>query len=217
MDDGHRSVYDADFFVAWEKLADQIKFSFQAAESEAESRPLATQQVRYVLANISIAYFLDEIGQGDLAAHFHFLAEAMNDLVDGIPHPLFKVEAPSKRGRQPDTSAIWRIRSTVCIGIEFLIAGGMSDDGAIQFVAKKHKKELASLLRPNADLKSSIKTWLKSFANDDVRNEVALSSYKQEAAHLETLRLKYTGDQIRGVGEHLVAKAAERASSLVKI
>ena len=152
------------------------------------------------------------------ADRFHFLAEAMQDLVEGLPHPLFKVEALSnKRGRHPDPSAVWRIRSNVCIGVELLMAGGMDEDAAIKFVANKHKKAFKNLLRPNAELRSSITTWRKAFANDEVRNDVALSSYKEGMVLLPSFRQQCTGEQFRRAGETVSEKAAERAATLAGI
>jgi hypothetical protein len=212
--DQERSMYTPEFFMAWEKMTGSVENAFRyVGDGSEQNRPIALHQTRYVLASLAMAQLFKDLEQQELAAQFHFLAEAMQDLVDGIAHPLFKVEAPSRPGRQPDTSVVWRIRSSVCIGIEFLIAGGMKDDEAVQFVAKKHKKALTKILRPNAELKSSLKTWLKSFANDEVRNDVALASYKEGIARLTGLRSKYTGEQIRSAGENLVASAAERALS----
>lgn len=212
------SAYDQGFFAAWEKFAEEISLVFKAGGDDSKDRPLATVQTRYVLANLALAQLMKSIGQQDTADRFHFLAEAMQDLVDGLPHPLFKVEAPSnKRGRHPDSSAVWRIRSNVCIGVELFIAGGMDEDEAIKLVVNKHKNALKNLLRPNAELRSSIKTWLKAFANDEVRNEVALSSYKEGMALLPSFRQQCTGEQFRRAGERMSEKAAERASTLVGI
>lgn len=218
MDHDHLSVYDSDFFVAWEKFAGDISRAFYEAADDAITRPLATQQARYTVAIIRVAELLTAVGEREIANKFYALAEALNDLVEGIPHPLFKVEVSTgKRGRRPDTSAIWRIRSSVCIGIEFMKAGGMVEDDAIAQVSKAHKVALTNLLRTNTEIKSSIKTWLKSFANDEVRNEVALSSYKHGVAPLSSLRMKFTGEQIRHVGERLISDAAKWASSIDKI
>lgn len=218
MDHDLLSVYDSGFFIAWERFAGDISRAFYEATDDAITRPLATQQARYTVAIIRVAELLTAVGEKEIANRFYVLAEALNDLVEGIPHPLFKVETPTnKRGRKPDTSAIWRIRSNVCIAIEFMKAGGMTEDDAIAQVSKAHKAALVNLLRPNTEIKSSIKTWLKSFANDEVRNEVALSSYKHGVAPLSSLRLKFSGDQIRHVGEQLILDAAKWASSIVKI
>jgi hypothetical protein len=218
MDRDYPSAYSSDFFVAWEKFASEIQRAFNAAADDVGLNPLSMQQVRYSVAIIRVAELLKAVGQKEISDHFYVLAEAMNDLVDGVPHPLFKAGSPSgKRGRKPDTGAVWRIRASVCVGIELLKVGGMDEDDAIKQTAKIHKKDLSRLLRPNADLNSSIKTWLKSFANDEIRNEVALSSYKRAMAPLPFLPLRFSGDQIRHAGEQWIKSAADWTSSLVKI
>ena len=97
------------------------------------------------------------------------------------------------------------------------MAGGMDEDAAIKFVANKHKKAFKNLLRPNAELRSSIKTWRKAFANDEVRNDVALSSYKEGMVLLPSFRQQCTGEQFRRAGETVSEKAAERAATLAGI
>lgn len=214
MDD-ELNVYGSDFRPAWEEFAKEMERAFHPKAGDPENRPLATQQVRYVLASMAIADLLDRVGSHGLAEHFHFLAAAMNDLVEGIPHPLFRTEIPSGRGRHADTSAVWDIRSSVCVSIELLLAGGMDEESAIQLIVSKHGKAFQKLLRSKADLKSSIKNWMKSFANDEVRNELALSTYKAGMDLFSTLKSKHSGDLFRQVGEAMAAKAAERASALV--
>jgi len=212
------SLYDEKFFTAWEKFAEEIVLVFEAASADSAGRPLATVQTRYVLANLALAHLMKSLGKEHIAEQFHLLAEAMQDLVEGLPHPLFKVEVPEKkRGRHPDSSAVWRIRSNVCIGIELLMAGGLDEEAAISLVVKKHKKALGNLLRPNAEILSSIRTWLKAFANDEVRNEVALSSYKEGLTLLPSLKQKFSGDQFLRAGETVSEKAAQRAAALVGI
>jgi hypothetical protein len=115
------SIYDDDFFKAWETFADQIKLVFQCGGPEAEARPIATKQTQYVLASMALARLLKDAGQPETAAHFHTLAQALQDVVEGVSHPLFKVEkidkhAAGKRGRQNDTSETWGIRSRLCLG-----------------------------------------------------------------------------------------------------
>lgn len=213
----NQDLPELDFTSAWKSCADQMKFAFEVPDSQAEEQPLASQQSRYVLAIMSFAFFLDQVGQRDIAHHFHFLAEAMNDLGDGIPHPLFSISAPDgKGGRKQDTSAVWRTRSIICVGIESMKAGGVTEEDAIKQISKVYRRALVNLLRPSAGLESSIRTWMKSFANDEVRNEIALSTYKQGLSGLSLYRSKFTGEELRLAGERLVSDAAKRASSLVR-
>ncbi len=216
------SVYSSEFFKTWETFADEINLVFQAGAAEAQTRPIAVKQTQYILANLAIAKLLRDVGQPQVAAHFHTMAEALQDVVEGISHPLFKVEkidklAAGKRGRQNDTSETWRIRSSLCIGVEFLIAGGLDQSAAVAFVVKKHRTQLTNLLRPGTDLKSSLPTWLKTFATDATSNVVALSSYKEGMRGLSEIRAHEAPQNIRLVGERLVEAAAVRAAKLIKI
>jgi len=221
MTDGN-SIYDAEFFAAWETFADQIKLVLRDGWPEAVEQPIATKQTQYVLANLAIAKLLEDVGQPEAAAPFHTLAEALQDVVEGISHPLFKVEkidihAPAKRGRQHDTSETWRGRSSLCIGIEFLIAGGLSQDEAVAFAIRKHRMQLIKLLRPGTDLKSSLPTWLKTFATDGTNNDVALSGYKHGMKRLAQFRACRPQSDVRVFGEKLVASAAADAAKLIRI
>jgi hypothetical protein len=225
-DDDYVSIYNAAFFKAWKTFNDEIGRVFNCEVAEQEARPVATKQTRYVLANLAIADLFYDIGQRETAAHFHKLAEALQNVVEGINHPLFKVEkadrdAAGKRGRQHDTSETWRIRASLCIGIEFLIASDTDKDNArenaISFVDRKHRKQLVKLLRPGTNLKSSLRTWLKTFATDATTNRAALDAYKTGIEGLSAAQTTYTAAQIRSAGERLVSVAAERAADVVKI
>jgi hypothetical protein len=125
--------------------------------------------------------------------------------------------AAGKRGRQNDTSETWRIRSSLCLGVEFLKAGGLDQGAAVAFVVKKHRIQLTSLLRPGTDLKSSLPTWLKTFATDATSNVVALSSYKEGMRGLSEVCAHEAPPNIRLAGERLVEAAAARAAKLIKI
>jgi hypothetical protein len=77
--------------------------------------------------------------------------------------------------------------------------------------------QLIKLLRPGTNLKSSLETWLKTFATDATTNEAALSNYKEGMERLAEIRAFRTGSDIQTVGEHLVARAAESAAKLTRI
>jgi hypothetical protein len=222
MESENPSLYGPEFFAAWETFADEIKLVFQYGAQEAKTRPIAVKQTQYVLANMAIAKLLRDVGQPETAAPFHILAEALQDLVEGVSHPLFKIEkidksAPAKRGRQNDTSETWRVRASICIGIQYLIAGELDQDKAVAFVVRKYKMSLSKLLRPGSDLKSSISTWLKSFATDEVSNEVALSSYKAGIQHIEEILALKDTNTLRELGAKLIEAAACRAAHTTKI
>ena len=165
-----------------------------------------------------LAKFLKQVGERDKADKFYQFAEALQDRVDGIRHPMFEIERPKGRvGRDRDTSAVWRVRASLSIGLEFMIAGGMDPEAAIALIVKQHQRKLAKLTRPGADLKRSIQTWRKSFANDAVSNNTALSIYKDGMKNLKFALSKHPGDNVRAAGERLVMGAAERSTRLPRI
>lgn len=88
MDHDRLSVYDSDFFIAWEKFAGDISRAFYEAAGDEIIRPLATQQARYTVAVIRVAELLTAVGEKEIANKFYVLAEAMNDLVEGDLPPL---------------------------------------------------------------------------------------------------------------------------------
>lgn len=221
MTDGP-SIYGAEFFAAWETFADEIKLVLRDGWPEAVERPIATKQSQYVLANMAIARLMRDVGQTETANHFVTLAEALQDVVEGINHPLFEVQkidkhTAGKRGRKHDTSETWRVRSSLCIGVQFLIAGGLDQDAAVAFVIRKYRLQLTKLLRPGTDLKSSLPTWLKTFATDATNNDVALSNYKHGMTRLAEYRARQPQSDVRDFGEKLVAMAAADAANLVRI
>jgi hypothetical protein len=215
MDDEELSLYQPEFFLAWETFVERIEEAFESEQVAAEEkRPLALQQTRYVLANMALATLFKNLGRQKTADKFHLLAEALEDVVGGVAHPLFKVETPTgKAGRRPDTSAVWRTRASVVLALEYILVGAGDADPILKDVAKRYRGQLASLQRPGTDLKSSLRTWIKSFATDEVRNEVALSSYKDGMRMLEAAKAQYTNAQLKSVGEKLLTTAAKRAES----
>jgi hypothetical protein len=215
MDDEELSLYQPEFFLAWETFVERIEEAFESEQVAAEEkRPLALQQTRYFLANMALATLFKTLGRQKTADKFHLLAEALEDVVGGVAHPLFKVETPTgKAGRRPDTSAVWRTRASVVLALEYILVGAGDADPILKDVAKRYRGQLASLQRPGTDLKSSLRTWIKSFTTDEVRNEVALSSYKDGMRMLEAAKAQYTNAQLKSVGEKLLTTAAKRAES----
>jgi hypothetical protein len=204
-----------EFFIAWATFLQEIKSAVRQAPMEEATRPLATMQTRAVLLNMATAKLLKAVGERDAASVLHQCAEALQDVVDGIPHSLFNIEEPAaKAGRRRDTSAVWRIRSNLCLGLEYMIAGGMKSEAAIDQIAKQHRTTLVKLHRPGTDLKSSIRTWRKSFTSYEVTNTVALAVHRDGMNNLKSAMARYSGDEIKAVGEKLVMAAAERSARL---
>ena len=216
------NVYSLDFFSVWETFTEELTDAFDLGGPDtpgaaaAAERPLAAEQMRYVLANLAIAKLLKSLDQKDTAAKFHFLAEAWQDTVDGIKRPIFQVERRNCGGRPYDASNIWRLRANLCVGLEFLIASGLDPATAIDFAIRKHKISLAKLQRPKTDINSSLKTWRKSFATENVQNNPALITYKDGIGLIEEIKSFKSSLEIRQMGERLIAKAANSAARLTQ-
>jgi hypothetical protein len=213
------SRYEPKFLAAWETFADKIQRIFNNGEQDAQTRPLAGTQDRYAIAIWAMAELLYAIGQRDPAMHFHLLAEALHDSAEGKNPPLFKVE--KKRGRKSDTSEIWRLRASLCIGIQYLIASSMEKDKAIAFVVRRYRTQLQRLRGQDrgqgSDLKSSIGTWLKTFATEEVRNDAAQWTYRKELQRLKEIKTSTDGIKLRQAGLNLIEKTAMRAAQALKI
>jgi hypothetical protein len=207
---------DPEFLAAYETFANNMEFAFGVGAGSEPDQPLATEQTRYVGATLSVASFLKAVGFDEPAAKFYLLAEAMLDVSAGLRHPLFAVENPkASGGRPPDTTAVWRTRSTLCIGLRYLMAGGnLKEDEAIDFAIKRHRDQLAKLQRPGSELATSIGGWMKQFATDAVQNQIALSHYKQSMSGLAAAQSNNSGIEVKQAGERRIAVAADLAASL---
>jgi hypothetical protein len=188
-----------------------------------KSAPPPAQTARldqYVRAILAVAELLYVIGQRDMAMRFHLLAEALQDRAEGKDHPLFAVQ--KRRGRHFDTSEIWRLRASLCIGIQYLIASGMEQEEAITYIVRKYRTQLQKKLlrrgsRPGSDLKSLIPTWLKTFASEEVRNDAAQWTYRKELQRLKEIKTSTDGTRLRQAGLNLIEKTAMRAAQARKI
>jgi hypothetical protein len=139
-----------------------------------------------------------------------------------IQPPLFKVEkadkhAAVKRGRKPDPTETQRIRAYLCVNIRYLIASGMKEDEAVNFVVRNYRAQFQNLLRPGADLAKSIPGWLKDFATDEISDEEALSIYKEGMGQLEEDQKSVGGAMLRRYGENMIGHTAFKAAQVIKI
>jgi hypothetical protein len=192
------------------------------AKGDAHTRPVAAKQKQYMLAISAVTKFLHTVGKDNTAAPFFLLAEAMQDLMEGKTHPLFKVQkadehAASKRGRQFDTTETWRLRASLCVGIQYLIASGMEQDEAVNLVVRKHRMQLQKLLRPGSDLETSIPTWLKTFATDATTNEDGLFTYKDGMRLLEEDKTSADGAKLRQFGANMIKTTVLLVPQVIKI
>lgn len=201
------------------KFLDDVTDAFKPQNLDENVGPLEAEQWQYMLASSSVAALLEEVGHKDAAVKFRLLAAAFHDVAEGSRHRLFLVEKPIKRGAQLDSTDVWHVRAQLCIGLQ-LFASGANETGkraakeaAIKF-AMKHRHKFERVLRPGAEFETSVRTWLKKFATDEVENELALQNYKAGMKRLATETGNSSREQKRQAGERLIALVAERASAL---
>lgn len=205
-------AYSDSFFQSWEAFADVLKETYDRPAADASDITLV-RQLRYSIVIGALGQLLEDLKEREIASEFHALSHAFMDVSEGIVDPIFvSQKKKKKRGRANDTTEQWALRASVVIGLQFLIAGELGEETAVK-TALKHKKGLASLLRPGTDLKSSVRTWLESFEAEKVTNELAVETYKEGMERLETLKHGFQEDVLRSLGEGLIKKAAERAAS----
>jgi hypothetical protein len=141
-----------------------------------------------------------------------------------IQSPLFKVEkvdkhAAAKRGRKFDPTETQRVRAYLCVGIQYLIASGVKEDKAVNFVVRNYRAQFKNLLRPKSDpdLKTSIKGWLKKFSTDEISDEEALSVYKDGMRLLKEDKTSAGGAMLQRCGENMIGATAFKAAQVIKI
>ncbi|MEH2576505.1 hypothetical protein [Bradyrhizobium sp. AZCC 1708] len=210
----HIKLYDKTFFRSWEAFVDRLKETYSDGPVPEDPKDtILLRQLRFSIALGAIGQLLEDRKERELAAEFHSLSIAFTDLAEeGVVNPLFASQKKSKRGRSKDSSELWVMRSSVVIGIKFMLAGELEEDAAYK-VALKYRKGLSGLLRPGAELKSSIKTWVESFEAEKVRNEIAVDAYKDGVERLELLKQGFLNEVLRHIGEGLIKSIAARASS----
>jgi hypothetical protein len=160
--------------------------------------------------------FLVESGELFLARRFMALSEALIDLPRGTTPPLLKAAKRSlKGGRTPDSTAIWKIRAYLCAGIQMMAAGDVKVSDAIASIVKKHRKDLSKLLRPNAQLKTSLLGWVNAFEMHEVDNAPASGHYQTYKRQLTVKKMKMPRDKLRMAGEATVLRAVYNAKVLL--
>jgi hypothetical protein len=206
---------------ALEALVDfvaELNLAFNATDPRESDLPFAARQLRYFRAMRAVGNLLESIGQRQFKGRFYELAEALHELAIGRPHPLFQIEDSLKQGsgRRHDRPEFWRIRANLCVGLRYLVAGGATEDDAINQTLEKYEKELKKLQRPGTkDFKKAIAGWLISLKDRNVSNSVALSVFEGGMSDLASLRLRLTGAELKKMGEELIKRSAEKAEELL--
>ena len=212
-----------ELLAALETFANEVQEILNNGEQDAETGPIAAKQKQYMFLDLAVAKLLRTIGRPGAAEPFLSSADAWRDVTERKIQPrLFKVEkidkhAPAKRGRKFDPTETQRIRAYLCVGIQYLIASGVKEDKAVSFAVRNYRAQFQNLLRPGADLETSIPSWLKDFATDEISDEEALSIYKEGMGQLKEDKTSVGGAMLRRRGENMIGNTAFKAAQVIKI
>jgi len=142
------------------------------------ARDAADERSQHAVAQLAVAQFLNQVGPDGLAHfadQFAKLAQALNDLDNGIRAPIFDL-ALVKRS---DRTEIWLARALVAIAVEILRQCGhsRSRESAAEWVAQKYPHleklitERGADLERSHDLKTTIISWCGDFSSPKIRNK----------------------------------------------
>jgi len=111
-----------------------------------DSEVIGRTRGRWVVAIQCVAGFLKRVGTGeDVSEQFATLAARIHDLNNGIQHPIW---IPTKtRGRRPDSTEIWHHRFRFAVALQCLITSGMKERDAANYLVRRYRKNIESLLR----------------------------------------------------------------------
>jgi hypothetical protein len=214
---------DPELLAALETFANEVQAIFSNDEQDAGAGLIAARQKQYMLASLAVPKLLRTIGRPAAAEPFLSLDDAWRDVVERKIQPrLFKVEKPdkhaaSKRGRKFDPTETQRVRAYLCVGLQYLIASGVKEDAAVNFVVQNYRAQFQNLLRPGADLAKSIPGWLKKFATDEINDEEALLIYKEEMGQLEEDKKSADRAMLRRYGVNMIGATAFKAAQIIPL
>ena len=98
---------------------------------------------------------------------------ALWDLERGVTHPMFKAE--KLEHGEPDSTDIWRSRTTLAIAFDYLMAAGVPSQDASKKISKTPGIE--KLLSKGAKAETSLINWRTRLREGTVANELALEQW----------------------------------------
>jgi hypothetical protein len=179
-----------------------------------EIAPPIEERMRFVIALMKLAKFLQATGIGDdVAQKFADMAGYLSGLESGIQHPV--LTATAKAGRALDRLDVWMVRVTAVNGLECLIRGGLSVEAAARSAATKYTS-LKLLLRPGdkIELKGSLISWRKKLLARSVSETVAQESFSSNYEFLKDTIEMMDAASRKAAGHKLLASAAAKADLL---
>jgi hypothetical protein len=201
------TAYTINLQRAFNDLLPKLKRAYgQPAGDAAEMRS------QHAVALLAIAGFLDRMGP-DYLAHFadQFanLAQALNDLDNGIRAPIFDL-ALAKRS---DQTQVWLARAHVALAVETMQRCGHSRKRAAKWAAKKHPDlkqlitESGSHIERSKSLEKVMISWCEDFSSHKIKNPQAARAYSEGLSKLKAWAPNCNSDQMQGEADRLLQKA----------
>jgi hypothetical protein len=179
---------------------------------------------QHAVAQLAVARFLNQVGPDYLAYfanQFANLAQALNDLDNGIRAPILDLALAKKRS---DRTEVWLARALVAGAVETKRGCGYdresgakwNRDSAAKWAAKKHPG-LEQLItesgsrRSETTLEKAIISWCEDFSSHKIRNKVAAGVYDK----LKAGALNCKSDQMEGEADRLLQEAVAFADVMI--
>jgi hypothetical protein len=219
--------FTGNFPIEFCKLCDALENAFCEAPDNAEYSRGSNMRTRYIIALGKLARFFHAVGgdgSTDIAARgvamrFMDLAGILQDLEEGLSHPVLK--ANDKIGRKVRFD-VWVLRDMVVRGLQVLVMSGMDSTVAARTIAKRFPS-LDRLKRDaRDDLTTAILSWEKNLREGTISNEIVRDVHSggvdflnQTIGQASPDLLKLGADDLKVAAYTLIEKAAARARSLI--
>jgi hypothetical protein len=137
---------------------------------------------------------------------------ALLDLDNGVTHPMFK--AKKLEHGAPDSSAMWRSRTTLGIALDYLILANVPTGVALKKISKTPGIE--KLLSKGADAEKSPLNWRARLRDGVVANEWAREQWDETRKVIDGLTGSPTDKRkfLKAEAERLIAAAAMDISEI---
>ena len=159
------------------------------------------QRQQHITRLMAVASFLETIGDPKKADYFYRFACAISDLEFGIVAPFLK--ASPRRGKPPEPSSVWFVRSQIALGIAAYMRAGLDRRRAAATVESYCRSVGTS---------TQFLTWYDDFNSQRVRNKIAVSVFEDGIKLINSIPESEAGP-LKAIGKKLSTAAAHRQRS----
>jgi hypothetical protein len=173
----------------------------------------AEMRSQHAVALLAIAGFLNRVGPDGDPAHFADqlakLAQALNDLDNGVRAPMLDPAPVTSRRRDP--TMVWIARAHVALAVETMRRCSHSRERAAKCAANRHPG-LEQLITESGshrsdDIETAIISWCEDFSSHKIRNEAAARVYSVGLDRLKAWASNCNSDQMKGEADRLLQEA----------